>query len=499
MLKIAIIEDEPMILRNIALFAQRLDPEFSRVSKFLCGADFLEYIADELPDIVISDIRLPDMLGTDLLKRCKQINSNIKFVIISAYKNFEYAQSAIEYKADAYLTKPVEHSVLSQTLLNLKEELSKNISYHYNRSVNELLRIILSKCEKNVFKSQAELKLELEQYNILNIISNHFFTVCVSADNIASISAKHSCDSDYVMTSLSNFILMPDFNANGICVYKSVSIANMLKLYISVPLSQESKPFSTAVNLLKLINDSCLEYLGFSLKHSIICEYGNIYDFLGKKAVFYTDLTLSEFELFVDFNISSMVLYYSENEETEYLHCVDSICAFLAAAKTEKSVYYKQYCSLLSEKIFNGFKTLAPFAEEPEFNDSFLSSFKAICQKIFDRHYKNQNGNSLLAEKTMQYIKDNLASQTLTLSEISNSCYTHPVYLSRIFKQTYDLTIHQCITSLRIAKAKEMLRQGASLDDVSYSCGYKTVKYFSKIFKQVTGESPTKYKKRWNI
>lgn len=88
MLKIAIIEDEPMILRNIALFAQRLDPEFSRVSQFLCGADFLEYIADELPDIVISDIRLPDMLGTDLLKRCKQINSNIKFVIISAYKKF---------------------------------------------------------------------------------------------------------------------------------------------------------------------------------------------------------------------------------------------------------------------------------------------------------------------------------------------------------------------------------------------------------------------------
>lgn len=498
MLKIAIIEDEPMILRNIALFVQRLDREFSQVSRFLCGTDFLEHIAGELPDIVISDIRLPDMLGTDLLKHCKQINPNIKFVIISAHKNFEYAQSAIEYKADAYLTKPIEHSALSQTLLGLKEELSKNISYHYNRSVNELLRIILSKCEKNAFKTQADLKLELEKCNILNIAENHFFAIYISVDNIAGVSEKHSCNPDYVMTSLSNFILMPDFNTNGICVYKSVSIANMLRLYISVPSSSENRSYSTTADLLKLIRSSCLEYLGFSIAYSIVCEYENIYDFSDEKAVFYTDLTLSEFELFADFYISSMVLYYCENEESEYLRCVDFICAFLAAAETAQSAYYEQYCSLLSEKIFNGFKTVAPFTEKPELNDGFLTDLRSVCQKIYDRH-KNQSGNSLLAEKAMQYIEENLSSQTLTLSEISNSCYTHPVYLSRIFKQMYDLTIHQCITSLRIARAKEMIRQGASLDEVSYSCGYKTVKYFSKIFKQVTGESPTKYKKRWNI
>lgn len=500
MIKVAIIEDEPMILRNLALFVQRLDDEFSLVNQFMCGSDFLKYITDEFPDIIISDIRLPDMLGTDLLKRCKEINPNVKFIIISAYKSFEYAQSAIEYKADAYITKPIDRVVLSQTILNLKEELSKNISYHYDRSVNELLRKMLTKCVEKEIKTCSELKFELEKYNILNIASNSIFEAYVSVNNISSISLKHSYDAEYVMTSLSNFILMPDFSSSGICIHKAGSAGNMLKLYISVPsVSQRMNDiYGVAASRLNQINSACMEYLGFSFEYSIICVYTSIYNFLDEKPIYYTNANLCGYELFADFNISSMVVHYCENNECEYMHCAECISAFLTAAESENPEHYKQYCSLTAEKFTAGFTAIAPSVDGVKFNGNFSDSFKSACKKLFERHSKSQGEKSLLAEMAMKYIDDNISSQTLTLTEISNSCYTHPVYLSRVFKQTYDMTIHQCITSHRIIKAKDMLRRGASLNETSYACGYKTVKYFSKIFKQITGESPSKYKKRWN-
>ena len=78
-------------------------------------------IRDEQPDIVITDIRMPGYDGITLIKKGKSVNPDISFIIVSGYRDFEYAQSALKFGAEDYLLKPVSKQELEQIILNVVE------------------------------------------------------------------------------------------------------------------------------------------------------------------------------------------------------------------------------------------------------------------------------------------------------------------------------------------------------------------------------------------
>ena len=60
----------------------------------LNGMEGLDMIIDENPDIVMTDIRMPVFSGLELIKRIRQLNKDIEFIILSGYSEFEYARTA---------------------------------------------------------------------------------------------------------------------------------------------------------------------------------------------------------------------------------------------------------------------------------------------------------------------------------------------------------------------------------------------------------------------
>ena len=76
------------------------------------GQTAYEKILSESPDIVITDIRMPDVDGIELMRQCRSQWANTSIVVISGYDDFKYAQQAIEYGASAYLLKPVDKQEL---------------------------------------------------------------------------------------------------------------------------------------------------------------------------------------------------------------------------------------------------------------------------------------------------------------------------------------------------------------------------------------------------
>lgn len=80
------------------------------------GIDGLDLIQNETPDIAIIDIQMPGYNGLDIIKKVVEQNYNIKFIIISGYDEFEYAQKAIHFDVSEYLLKPI-----------LKEEMERAI------------------------------------------------------------------------------------------------------------------------------------------------------------------------------------------------------------------------------------------------------------------------------------------------------------------------------------------------------------------------------------
>ena len=79
---------------------------------------------EKCPDVVITDIRMPRINGLELIAMTRESHKNVKFVVISGYKEFEYAHQALQYGVEDYLLKPVNEEELNRVLKKISEELS---------------------------------------------------------------------------------------------------------------------------------------------------------------------------------------------------------------------------------------------------------------------------------------------------------------------------------------------------------------------------------------
>ncbi|MEF2967505.1 response regulator [Paenibacillus sp. M1] len=89
------------------------------------GFGALKILEQERADLILSDIRMPIMSGTEFARRAREIHPQVKIVFISGHEDFGYAKKAIELNASGYLLKPVEDNELKEMLLSLCESVER--------------------------------------------------------------------------------------------------------------------------------------------------------------------------------------------------------------------------------------------------------------------------------------------------------------------------------------------------------------------------------------
>ena len=100
-------------------------------------------------------------------------------------------------------------------------------------------------------------------------------------------------------------------------------------------------------------------------------------------------------------------------------------------------------------------------------------------------------------ESIRNYIDSNY-NKNITLDSISDKFFINKYYLTRLFKNTYGITINKYINDIKITKAKELLRfNDMSIVEISNSCGFNDPNYFIRLFKQIEGLTPKEYKYKW--
>jgi len=85
--------------------------------------------------------------------------------------------------------------------------------------------------------------------------------------------------------------------------------------------------------------------------------------------------------------------------------------------------------------------------------------------------------------------------EDITLIEMAQAVELSPTYFSRMFRQSTGETPHQFVLRNRIERAKEMLREAeARVLDVAVACGFKAQQHFARVFRRISGTSPTEYR-----
>jgi two-component system, response regulator YesN len=121
-------EDEERMRDYVTRKTAELEPHFMCVGSAEDGEEAVELVERYLPDILITDIKMPVLGGLDLVERVRATNSDIRIVIISGYSEFEYARRAIELGVDDYILKPIDAVGLQDILRRLRIRLESQAS-----------------------------------------------------------------------------------------------------------------------------------------------------------------------------------------------------------------------------------------------------------------------------------------------------------------------------------------------------------------------------------
>ncbi|MCG8498981.1 MAG: response regulator [Firmicutes bacterium] len=123
MYRLVIVDDEEIIREGLARIVALSGLDFEVVGEAENGKTGFELVCQLSPEIVIADVKMPVMNGLEMIDEIKQLKCDIRFIILSAYTDFNYTRHAIKSGVIDYLMKPVNRLELIALLKKIKEEL----------------------------------------------------------------------------------------------------------------------------------------------------------------------------------------------------------------------------------------------------------------------------------------------------------------------------------------------------------------------------------------
>ncbi len=487
MYQVMILDDEKFIRKSIrnrinwGAYGLEVSAEASNGEEALCMMD--NHLAN--PDIVLTDIRMPIMDGLAFIEEAKKKFPNIRYVVMSAYSDFSYAQKAIQLGVEDYVLKPIEEEELCKTL--------KKIVYEKNQ--NEI-----SKKMKKQIDDDVEIPL-----NCKKIAVCAFWMSVDDMEEIVGSSLKYQM----ALTSEEvNVYVLKEYSRSGtvVVLLNSDQITENMILDVITSVSQMITEV-LAVSYTKVCDADQAGY------QTALCI-----DIL-KKKMFYKEnkKILSESMIWNKFTADR------RKRAKEQLEMIQS---FLQSGQYERA---QNECELIIEKMV--VKDMEPKVFEdvleelltmlryyPSDKRENLEDFNVLFSKFRGKDYlleyddevmlKNdiksmiqcrfQPSGEIQEKERIEEIKKHIRTYYMTelsITELSQKFYLNPSYLSTLFKRKTGINLTSYIEGVRMEKAKEwMQNKNLSITDIATKTGYSDSGYFSKVFKKYTGVTPKKYR-----
>lgn len=159
-LKILLCEDSDNTLHSLKNILIR---RFTMVITAEDGLSGLQKYRSEKPDLIITDIRMPQVTGLEMIKKIREDDSHVKIIIISAHRDFKYLMEAIDFHISAFITKPVNISILENHL----KEISADILLQQRIKIAEEKQIAISRQQEKMLlgiKQDLSLARTVQEY-----------------------------------------------------------------------------------------------------------------------------------------------------------------------------------------------------------------------------------------------------------------------------------------------------------------------------------------------
>ncbi|MNO49217.1 putative response regulatory protein [compost metagenome] len=492
MLRICLVEDEEYALKSLQQKIMDLNGPYEVVGTAYNGLDALDVIAKTYPDVVITDIRMPDMDGIALLECIDAHYKNIITVIISGYQDFEYAKKAIQFGVEDYLLKPVVSHELRDCLQQCGDK------------VNTLSN---SKHIDDVLSESSPIQWVDTEYFLIylifgNPLSNPESVIHPNGFYIPSQEIEQKFNSMVPGLSLALCFI-------GVCSNEKVIIIqkeNMTESILSHKLHQMATDLEREYKYSVTFSYTAMEKTDrIDAKINLIRKIATQSVLPGMNSIV-SEMPRSEY---VTQNINDFITYFALYIRQAMYNALN---AKIQALFDEWQARCYPLCAVQNDLIYiaNSLKHSLSISDNFEFTVTYyienIISISGTYTDLANQFYhfivelfelsSDTNGQILspaqLVDKIEQYFHSNLSSN-LTLSMLCSEMNYSKAYLCRVFKKQTNLTPIDYFIHLKIERAKTIIQEcpSMSVKDIANSLGFNDTYYFSKVFKRITGRPPT--------
>ena len=543
MLKIFLAEDEVIVRETIKRMIPWEELGFELVGEAADGEMALPLLIRQKPDLLITDIKMPIMDGLTLAKLAKKELPELKIVILSGYDDFNYAKQAINIGVEDYLLKPITKNALIERLSEIRSryEHEKTQKEYYEKFQREMQAY-----EKNSSRDffEALVRGSMDMMEVYKKAEKLGVDIVAEAYNILI----------FTMNSEEDF----SGQKEGYSEWEAESLEMLEEFFSGHPSAMlfRSNIFSYGVLLkgqkesIKEITKECVGKIQGILKRKEskrewFLAVGQPVERLSqiKKSYHTASRAFSQRYLYVE-----NILYYDEMEMMEhrsgqadtndnaYLKKVDVnalnpaiLQKFLSnGIQEETENFVKDYFYAIGQEpmeslVFRNYvilnvrfsvitflKGLGCDTEgmEPENTEEILAESgkniesaiayaeKMVSQAITIRDQNSGNKNRSILKTAVDFIESHYMEEEISLNTVANVANVSSNHFSALFSQNMGQTFIEYLTSLRMNKAKELLRcTGMRSSEIAGEIGYKDAHYFSYLFKKTQGMTPSDYRK----
>ena len=543
MLKIFLAEDEVIVRETIKRMIPWEELGFELVGEAADGEMALPLLIRQKPDLLITDIKMPFMDGLTLAKLAKKELPELKIVILSGYDDFNYAKQAINIGVEDYLLKPITKNALIERLSEIRsryehektqkeyyEKFQREMQAYEKNSSRDFFEALVrgSMDMMEVYKKAEKLGVDIvaEAYNILIFTMNSEEDFSGQKEGYSEWEAESlEMLEEFFSGHPSAMLFRSNIFSYGVllkgqkesikeitkeCVGKIQGILNRKEskrewfLAVGQPverLSQIKKSYHTASRAFSqryLYGENILYYDEMEMmEHRSGQADTNDNAYLKK-----VDVNALNPAILQKF-LSNGIQEETENFVKDYFYAIGQ--------EPMESLVFRNYVILnVRFSVITFLKGLGCDTEgmEPENTEEILVESgknienaiayaeKMISRAITIRDQNSGNKNRSILKTAVDFIDEHYMDEDISLNTAANVANVSSNHFSALFSQNMGQTFIEYLTSLRMNKAKELLRcTGMRSSEIAGEIGYKDAHYFSYLFKKTQGMTPSDYRK----
>lgn len=540
MYKVLIIDDEPIIRKGLRNIINWKSFGCEVIGEAADGLDGSVLIKKHMPDIIITDIKMPESDGLTMIREIKEDVPYSKIIILTGHRNFEYVHEALKLGVTDFLLKPskIEEltSAISRAVRELKfqkertEEFEK-LNQMFMQNISVLREKFLYDVIYEINTSREDIK---ERLRLFNIHEGTFCMLLVQNDAedeneggsgisqydrhlyqfgiINTFNEVFSDKFDVIPVTLNSigiaFLIMPRDERENLseaidrkCTYLQEIICNCFGFTVTIAVS------STGSEMTELPQKfgECRE----ALEHKF---------YLGSNSViFHSDV--NTFFKYDDHSMleklqKALIEGVKSGNESSVKDRLRDIFSYIKSIDPSKKGFIKNFywntitsinnirISLISGEegkkpeygeLGGLYGLIEKCAGTDELNTLLDESARSVASKV---NSFNNRSIKLVLRKAVEYLHEHYHEQ-VTLNEVADHAFVSTYYISRMFKKELGKNFVDYLNELRIEKAKELLRDVQyKTYEIAERVGIPDAHYFSRLFKKYVGVTPTEYREQ---